>query len=149
MHQLPVARQGGGYGRDAGELVFERQSECGNGRITVTAHAAFPASERAGAGEEQWRVLRFNDATRQSVARVAVRRSAGGAAREGPETGSASSVGLCLEAQPRCLAADYLKTVASAGAGFRGSHAYNLTWFQRFAESRDMQGCIACKLLSY
>ncbi|KAK9819395.1 hypothetical protein WJX81_003737 [Elliptochloris bilobata] len=32
--------QGGGYGRDAGEVVFERESACGNGRVTPDCLAA-------------------------------------------------------------------------------------------------------------
>ena len=123
--------QGGGYGRDAGEVVFERASACGNGRVTVTAHAASPeegsgksgpvGSALKGAGEQQqWRVLRFNATTRQSVARVALQRTEGGA-------DGGRRAGWLLQAQPNCLAADYLKTVASAGeqpcaAYFRARH---------------------------
>lgn len=100
-------------------MVFERESSCGNGRVTVTAHAASPAEDCGGSGpgrpglgatskQQQWRVLRFNAITRQSVARVALQRMEGGAV-EGP------GEGWRLQAQPDCLAADYLKTVASAG----------------------------------
>ena len=112
--------QGGAYGRDAGDVVFERESACGNGRVTVTAHAASPVEGPAEPGpgfsgrgpaseQQQWRVLRFNGVTRQSVARVALQRMEGG-------RGDALGEGWRLQAQPDCLAADYLKTVASAGA---------------------------------
>ena len=119
LQVIHIWMQGGAYGRDAGEVVFERESACGNGRVTVTAHAASPVMgptkpESWGSGpgatseQQQWRVLRFNDITRQSVARVALQRVEGG-------RGDALGEDWRLQAQPDCLAADYLKTVASAG----------------------------------
>ncbi|GAB4814121.1 hypothetical protein N2152v2_001167 [Parachlorella kessleri] len=63
--------QNGGWGRDAGQEVFSADSACGNGRVTVTAHEATQQEGAPGAVQE-WRVLRFNDATRQSVARVSL-----------------------------------------------------------------------------
>lgn len=103
-------------------MVFEKDSACGNGHITVTAHAASPDKDpRAWEGsgledaepEQQWRVLRFNENTRQSVARVGLYRG------RGPALGAADArkpdESVRLVAQPDCLAADYLKTVASAG----------------------------------
>ena len=120
-HIICVAKcRAAAYGRDAGEAVFERESAYGNGRVTVTAHAASPVEGPAELGrgvsgpeaaseQQQWRVLRFNDITRQSVARVALQRVEGA-------WGDALGEGWRLQAQPDCLAADYLKTVASAGA---------------------------------
>eukprot|EP00887_Chlorella_sp_A99_P005280 scaffold1.g5280.t1 len=147
--------QGGSWGRDEGATVFAAQSAAGNGRVTVTAH---PAS-RAGAdtrrpGEparadgthggrtwEEWRVLRFNDVTRQTVARVTVTArpaadasgagasspgggSPGGGGSAGGGPGSAGASGrqqaLQLEAQPDCLAQEYLKTMASVAAALIG-----------------------------
>lgn len=68
----------------AGRVVFEQQSALGQGVVSVTAHeASFQerwAWDRAsggaggapGAAEQEWRVLRFNGVTRQSVAKVHV-----------------------------------------------------------------------------
>ena len=52
--------QGGGWGRDPGDVVFERKSASGNGVVMVTAHPAAPLPGEVGEGDE-WRVLRFND----------------------------------------------------------------------------------------
>lgn len=86
----------------AGVVVFRQESQCGNGAVTVTAHAAScPLAERAGQGVQEWRTMRFNEVTRQSVGRVWAPQRPGGAA--------------ALEMQPECLAMEYLKTMASAG----------------------------------
>lgn len=69
--------QGGGWGYDQGEQVCRLESSEGNGVMTVTAHPAalrVDVQERIyrdfGVSEDdrlEWRVLRFNDCTRQSV----------------------------------------------------------------------------------
>ncbi|KAK9808659.1 hypothetical protein WJX72_001506 [[Myrmecia] bisecta] len=101
--------QGGGWGRGPGTTVFSQESVLGNGQVTVTAHAASEQSPSAsGNGSEdhpsyqEWRVLRFNDDTRQSVAKVAVTQRPDG--------------GCTIAAQPDCLAFEYLKTMAAAAA---------------------------------
>ena len=102
-----MGSQGGSWGRDTGTTVFSELSHCGNGLVTVTSHAAShqePASAElfqrsAGGGMlQEWRVLRFNEVTRQSVARV----------WQPADGGSAV-------AQAECLGMEYLKTMASAG----------------------------------
>ena len=144
---MHVRMQGGAYGRDAGEVVFERESACGNGRVTVTAHAASPVegpeaeSESGGSGQgaceqQQWRVLRFNGVTRQSVARVSLQRVEGGRA-------DALGRGWRLQAQPNCLAADYLKTVASAGARVCGL-ASSAACAARFCAEYWAHACRTC-----
>ena len=86
----------------AGVVVFQQESQHGNGTVAVTAHAAScPLWERDGRGMQEWRTMRFNEVTRQSVGRVRVPQRADGAA--------------ALEMQPECLAMEYLKTMASAG----------------------------------
>ena len=103
-----MGSQGGGWGRDAGATVFSAQSQHGNGTVSVTAHAASRQDPPSGAAMQgarawqEWRTLRFNEATRQSVAKVWV--------LEGAD-GSAGSV----RAQPECMAMEYLKSMASAG----------------------------------
>lgn len=57
--------QGNGWGRTEGETVFSSASAL-SGAVTVTAH---PASVLGDEREASWRVLRFNDKTRQSVVR--------------------------------------------------------------------------------
>lgn len=84
----------------------------GQGQITVTAHEATyqepPPPEvaaqhpqGAAAVRQEWRTLRFNEETRQSVARLWVCQHEDG--RE------------CVHAQADCLAMEYLKSMASAG----------------------------------
>ena len=86
----------------AGVVMFQQESQHGNGTVTVTAHAAScPLWERDGQGMQEWRTMRFNEVTRQSVGRVRAPQRADGAA--------------ALEMQPECLAMEYLKTMASAG----------------------------------
>lgn len=92
--------QGGGYGRDDGAVVYR------SGDVVVTAHAASPSpsssssggggGEEESEGEEQWRVLRFGDATRQSVCRVKRGGARGGFAMD-----------------PTCLAFEYTKTLVA------------------------------------
>jgi hypothetical protein len=65
----------------------------------VTAHLASNVKGSYAASEE-WRVLRFNEATRQSVARVHQ---------------EAGSIGSGWAADARCLAFEYTKTIAAAG----------------------------------
>ncbi|DBA78741.1 TPA: hypothetical protein ACH3X1_008650 [Trebouxia sp. C0004] len=92
----------GGWGHDSGTTVFAQSSHCGNGEVTVTAHFASPLSSLDSAEQQQWRVLRFND-TRQSVSRVAMQHNS-----------------HTLHATADCLAFEYLKTMASAGAAVIG-----------------------------
>lgn len=102
--------QGGGWGRDAGTPVFEADSSLGNGRISVTAHPTSISSRTTGPPEEfweEWRVLRFNSVTRQSVARVTVRRAA---------AGSDCVRRQLVQAHPDCLAQEYQKTTAAVAA---------------------------------
>ena len=116
--------QDGGWGRDAGVTVFAADSGCGNGRVEVTAHPASPLKKRSsssssgtagGSGSsfapppgswEEWRVLRFNGVTRQTVMRVHV--APGGDGSNGRQQ-------LVLT-QPDCLAQEYLKTTAAVAA---------------------------------
>ena len=85
--------QGGGWGRDAGTVVFEERSSF-NGRVSVTQHAA-------GKGRV-WRVLRFGADTRQSVALCA-------------------PAGDEVVAQPEVLAQKYLKAIAGQTLGLLAS----------------------------
>jgi len=96
--------QGEAWGRDEGRTVFAAQSKH-NGNVTVTAHDAVPlgGSEEEGLGvPEEWRVLRFNDTTRQSAARVKV-------AADGS-----------VAANLACLAQEYLKSMACVSAAIMG-----------------------------
>ena len=90
-------QQGGGWGRNIGNVVFERMSPM-NGLVQVTSH---PASLLGSEKYAEWRVLRFNGITRQSVTRLHD--------REGV---------ICMDAT--CLAAEYLKTVASLVSSWMG-----------------------------
>ena len=73
----------------------------------MTAHPASSLSHRGEiyVGSEQWRVLRFNDVTRQSVNRVRL-------VHDGRHERA--------EARPDCLAFPYLRTMAASGAQFIG-----------------------------
>eukprot|EP00850_Spirogloea_muscicola_P023610 SM000372S13686 [mRNA] locus=s372:50671:53613:+ [translate_table: standard] len=110
-------RLGGGWGRGPGEAVFRAASAAGNGLVAVTAHTAAwqapeldlgladvldqaPGSGLQVAGQE-WRVLRFNGVTRQSVAKVT-------AVIRGPGE-------VALRQQPNCLAFEYPKSMVAAG----------------------------------
>ncbi|CAK9192328.1 unnamed protein product [Sphagnum troendelagicum] len=120
--------QGGGWGHDAGLVVFEVQSTMDNGVITVTSHTAstprpenWPNIERelqqrwerevkAGKDDEsfrvmgfEWRVLRFNTVTRQSVAKVML------VAKDGDPSQ------LYFMQQPNCVAFEYVKSMLSVG----------------------------------
>ncbi|GMH40504.1 hypothetical protein BSKO_08408 [Bryopsis sp. KO-2023] len=90
--------QGGGWGRNEGSTVFEKESLHGNGLVTVTAHPAQGNPSQPQTGTSEWRVLRFNGVTRQSVNRVV------------QVQGSSD-----LSVDPNCLAFEYLKTMAVAG----------------------------------
>ena len=130
--------QDGSWGRDAGVTVFAADSSCGNGRVTVTAHPASlkgqpssssgdACSDGSGSSWEEWRVLRFNGVTRQTVMRVRV-----GAGGTSSGSGSGSSLKQTLVAQPDCLAQEYLKTAAAVTAGLLG--------LQQLFPSRDSGG---------
>lgn len=91
--------------------------------MEVTAHEASPL--RGQLHSEEWRVLRFNGATRQSVARV--RPAAADADDPQPPSMTAADVSdadqrqhsaevaSSLSADPKCLAMEYTKTMAAAG----------------------------------
>eukprot|EP00873_Tetraselmis_striata_P011895 jgi/Tetstr1/432159/TSEL_021616.t1 len=92
--------QGGGWGRDDGcrmldvilQMVYRAESEH-NGLVEVTAHTARPIGAEV---EAEWRVMRFNGITRQSVSRLV-----------------ALEAGQARVAEPECLAQEYLKTMAA------------------------------------
>jgi hypothetical protein len=103
-------------------VIFSRPSEH-NGTVQVTAHPATATNSsdtvshqttvcegytaiqhREYQQQQEWRVLRFNGATRESVARVAI----------------SSSTGALLYACPETLAQEYLKTMASLFAAIVG-----------------------------
>ncbi len=119
-------------------------------QVEVTAHEASPAGGRGG-GVEEWRVLRFNGVTRQSVARLHMApaallaapatagiggdsssRSSGGdgSAAEG-STAAAATAGpehqAVLVADPGCLAFEYTKSIVSAGELRRSALTFR-TW---------------------
>ncbi|KAK9915588.1 hypothetical protein WJX75_001243 [Coccomyxa subellipsoidea] len=128
-----MGSQGGSWGRDAGTTVFSQLSHCGNGLVTVTSHAAShqepPLAERLQRGAEggmlqEWRVLRFNEITRQSVARVWQ-----------PADGSSGAL-----AQADCLGMEYLKTMASAAASVMGMVKDDPTFLQRCLNRRPHSG---------
>jgi len=74
------------------QMVYRAESEH-NGLVEVTAHAARPISAEV---EAEWRVMRFNGITRQSVSRLV-----------------ALEAGQARVAEPECLAQEYLKTMAA------------------------------------
>ncbi|BBN10926.1 hypothetical protein MPTK1_5g07620 [Marchantia polymorpha subsp. ruderalis] len=118
--------QGGGWGRNDGDIVFEMPTFLGNGVVSVTAH---PASQPTASNEHpflnqgtsggsngtavfdsslkilgyEWRVLRFNSITRQSVAKVMA-----------VGTGEDAQKVVFLQ-QPNCIAFEYVKSLISAG----------------------------------
>jgi hypothetical protein len=121
--------QGGSFGRTDGQIVFSKTSKY-NGLVEVTAHPAslngFSSDISSAFGDEtrqEWRVLRFNNVTRQSVARVAI-------VSDGGVDGSSSRLdmqqrrwlepGQSIIAQPECVAAEYLKTIASVFGALLG-----------------------------
>lgn len=90
-------QQGGGWGRNSGNIIFDQMSNL-NGLVQVTSH---PASPMGLEGYAEWRVLRFNAITRQSVTRL-------------------HDCGTGLSVDRNCLATEYLKTVASVLAAMMG-----------------------------
>ncbi|TVU15287.1 hypothetical protein EJB05_38799, partial [Eragrostis curvula] len=136
------------WGTDEGpgegaQTVFRQHSECGNGVVSVAAYPAshpasdqWPAVERwlqernarlypESAGAEQfkilgyqWRVMRFNDHTRQSTAKVMTCYRTGG------------HRSLYLMQQPHCLAVPceftYIKSMVSAGLTALPASSYDL-----------------------
>ncbi|CAM6089614.1 unnamed protein product [Calypogeia fissa] len=100
--------QAGGWGHNHGETVFEAPSIAGNGVVSVTSHPASTPNLQAAQKQSQhevlgyeWRVLRFNSVTRQSVAKVQA---------------LATGVGdVILQQQPNCIAFEYVKSMISAG----------------------------------
>lgn len=135
---------------DGAHTVFRRHSEHGNGVVSVVAYpASIPASdqwpvmerwlqernlamypESSGADQfkilgYQWRVMRFNDHTRQSTAKVmACYRSGGDRA-------------LYSMQQPNCLAVPYVKSMVSAGLTTLPSCSYDLP--QAVSEQNTMK----------
>lgn len=114
--------QGGGFGKTEGQIVFSKYSKF-NGLVEVTAHPAslngFSSdvfSAYGGETRQEWRVLRFNNVTRQSVARVAI-------IADGGIDGSRAHLDMqhhrwlrsdqSLIARPDCVAQEYLKTLIS------------------------------------
>ncbi|CAN6240110.1 unnamed protein product, partial [Urochloa humidicola] len=124
---------------EGAQTVFRRHSECGNGIVSVTAYPAsrpasehWPAMERwlqernarlypesAGADQfkilgYQWRVMRFNDHTRQSTVKVMTCYRASG------------QRSLFLMQQPHVLAVPYVKSMVSAGLTTLPCSSYDL-----------------------
>uniref|UniRef100_A0A0D9W724 Uncharacterized protein n=1 Tax=Leersia perrieri TaxID=77586 RepID=A0A0D9W724_9ORYZ len=125
--------------REGEHTVFRAHSEHGNGVVSVSAYpASRPASDQWAVTERwlqernailypnstgadqfkilgyQWRVMRFNDHTRQSVAKVmACYRSSGDA-------------GMYLMQQPHCLPVPYVKSMVSAGLTALPSCSFDL-----------------------
>ncbi|KAL2651772.1 hypothetical protein R1flu_019900 [Riccia fluitans] len=103
--------QGGGWGRNEGDIVFERPTSMANGVVSVTAHpASFPRIDSGLSADHsyvlshyEWRVLRFNGVTRQSVAKVKVLRHAEDAEK------------VVFLQQPNCIAFEYVKSLISCG----------------------------------
>ncbi|KAG0568054.1 hypothetical protein KC19_7G182900 [Ceratodon purpureus] len=131
--------QGGSWGRNAGETVFESQSTIGNGVISVTSHPAstprpecWTAIERdlqqrqaqlgraiRGLGQFKvhgydWRVLRFNSVTRQSVAKVMA------------VSNDKNPSEVFLVQQPNCIAFEYVKSMLSVGLTTMSLASYSL-----------------------
>lgn len=131
--------QDGGFGRDEGQTVFRKQSFKGNGLVSVTAHPAsiptiedWPGIEKqlqqkykrllGGLGAcgrvrilgFQWRVLRFNSMTRESVAKVM---------SVYIDTDPSC---LFLMQQPHCLAFPYVKSMVSIGLTALASTNFDL-----------------------
>uniref|UniRef100_A0A453CEW7 S-adenosyl-L-methionine-dependent methyltransferase superfamily protein n=1 Tax=Aegilops tauschii subsp. strangulata TaxID=200361 RepID=A0A453CEW7_AEGTS len=125
---------------DGAHTVFRRHSEHGNGVVSVVAYPAsipvasdqWPVMERwlqernlaiypesSGADQfkilgYQWRVMRFNDHTRQSTAKVMACYRFGG------------DRALYSMQQPNCLAVPYVKSMVSAGLTALPSCSYDL-----------------------
>lgn len=103
-------------------------------QVTVTAHAASQQEGPSGSVQE-WRVLRFNGVTRQSVARVTISRaeragsidssSNGDGASRRSQNGAGSPAAPAagewhVEQQADCLAPPYLKSAAALSAALLG-----------------------------
>ncbi|KAJ1271838.1 hypothetical protein BS78_06G156300 [Paspalum vaginatum] len=124
---------------EGAQTVFRRHSECGNGVVSVSAYPAsrpasehWPAMERwlqernarlypESAGTDQfkilgyqWRVMRFNDHTRQSTVKVMTCYRTSG------------QRSLFLMQQPHVLAVPYVKSMVSAGLTALPSSSYDL-----------------------
>ncbi|URD97896.1 hypothetical protein MUK42_29756 [Musa troglodytarum] len=125
---------------DGGDTVFRSVSDHGNGVVSVVAYpSSRPPAEQWPAVERsiqrryeklhpesehdgrlkivgyQWRVLRFNENTRQSTAKIM-------AAYRNSDPSS-----LFLMQQPHCLAVPYLKSMVSAGLTALASSGYDLS----------------------
>uniref|UniRef100_A0ACD5V3L7 Uncharacterized protein n=1 Tax=Avena sativa TaxID=4498 RepID=A0ACD5V3L7_AVESA len=135
---------------DGAHTVFRRHSEHGNGVVSVVAYpASQPANDQWPVMERwlqernsviypestssdqfkilgyQWRVMRFNDHTRQSTAKVmACYRSGGDRA-------------LYSMQQPNCLAVPYVKSMVSAGLTALPCCSYDLR--QAVSEQNTMK----------
>ncbi|XP_039048735.1 uncharacterized protein LOC120189545 [Hibiscus syriacus] len=122
-----------------GNTVFRSVSDKGNGVVSVLAYPSsrpnkvhwpetekwlqqryeeiYPGYEQSGNFKilgYQWRVLRFNDHTRQSTAKIM-------AAYRETEPGS-----ICFMQQPQCLAMPYVKSMLSLGLSTIASSKYDL-----------------------
>ncbi|KAK9867037.1 hypothetical protein WJX84_008781 [Apatococcus fuscideae] len=114
--------QGGSWGHNTGEDIFREESSLGNGVVTVTSHPASPVSlspqdvlaepargqlsaKALAEARHEWRVLRFNSVTRQSVCRVV--------------TTAGTIPALAV---PVCVATEYLKTMLASVAAVMGVH---------------------------
>ena len=117
----------------AGAIVFQQESSCGNGTVSVTAHAAScPLPQADSRRILEWRTMRFNEVTRQSVAKVWLSQHPDGTAR--------------IEMQPNCLAMEYLKTMASAGKSLSlhnltSLHCQRQSQYRCDVHNRNMRNC--------
>ncbi|ONK70827.1 uncharacterized protein A4U43_C04F1940 [Asparagus officinalis] len=139
----------GAEGSDGGHTVFRSTSDHGNGVVSVVSYpCSKPAPEQLPAVEKwlqqrytklhpefehneqfkvlgyQWRVLHFNDNTRQSATKVmaAYRKS--------------DPASLYLMQQPNCLPVPYLKSMVSAGLTSLASSGYDI--FEAVAGKRTL-----------
>ena len=133
-----MGSQGGGWGRDEGTTVFSQVSHCGNGLVTVTSHAASQMelpppgsslSSTQGGVLQDWRTLRFNGVTRQSVAKV-----------WRPAYGGSDTL-----AQADCLGMEYLKTMASAGKAGHHHLATRARAFMTVPAAVQQRSACACQ----
>eukprot|EP00747_Dinoflagellata_sp_TGD_P195650 gnl/TRDRNA2_/TRDRNA2_64646_c0_seq1.p1 gnl/TRDRNA2_/TRDRNA2_64646_c0~~gnl/TRDRNA2_/TRDRNA2_64646_c0_seq1.p1 ORF type:complete len:483 (-),score=62.98 gnl/TRDRNA2_/TRDRNA2_64646_c0_seq1:62-1510(-) len=90
------------WGDNNGTVVFQADSEV-NGDVVVTSHTASALDADSKEGREEWRVLRFQAVTLQSVVRVTMLPG-----------------GERVLQQPQCLASEYLKSMAAVAAGLMG-----------------------------
>ncbi|KAI5066270.1 hypothetical protein GOP47_0018894 [Adiantum capillus-veneris] len=133
--------QGCGWGRNPGTTVFEQPSHKGNGLVSVTAHPAsssgledWPELSKLLQGRQvtscEWRVLRFNHETRQSVAKVVV--------VEGQDYEEPYLVQV-----PSCLAFEYLKSMVSVGLSSINCAGLNL---ELVAQGKSKMRCLCIGL---